>query len=498
MSQQLGETTVGDCFARQVERRGDQPALVDEAGQAVSYRQLDARREWFAGRLPDVSGTGRQARIGLLLPNGVDFAAALLAILGQGCLAVPLNPRLSPRELASADACLHLDALIADQERRQLLADGLPGLAERLLPSDGMPPRPSVSAQVGAQRPAVSPATPAVCLATSGTTGQPKWVVRSQGSLLCNRRQVAAALGLDERDRVVAVVPFCHANGFSNCLLLPLLTGATLVAVPRFVPVDFAAICRRQAVTVLIGSPFIFAMLLESTAEAADFTTARLCLSSGARLAPAIATAWRERFKLPIRQLYGSSETGTIAIGAAADDDPQCVGRSVPGVELRFANLPDRQAGDQPGGAAEILVRSPAMMDGYLAGDTLDRRRFDGDFLRTGDQGRLDHDGRLYLLGRHQSLINVCGIKVDPVEIESVLIEIPGVKRAVVAGQIDARGMETIAATLFVNPQSTLNRADVVRFCRGKLAEYKIPRHLTFTTTSTDAILGKHGNPKEN
>jgi hypothetical protein len=194
---------------------------------------------------------------------------------------------------------------------------------------------------------------------------------------------------------------FYHSSGFHNSLILPLLNGACLILVRHFTPAACARLVAAERADVLIGSPFIYRMLLD---HAQYLPTLNLCVSAGARMPQTLALAWQERFGTRVRQLYGSTETSVISIDRSAEPPPTgTVGTPIDEVEIRILN------------EGEVAVRSPMVMSGYVADPEWNLRVFEDGFFRTGDLGCLDSDGRLRLLGRTRRMINMAGVKVDPV-----------------------------------------------------------------------------------
>jgi long-chain acyl-CoA synthetase len=290
--------------------------------------------------------------------------------------------------------------------------------------------------------------------------------------------------------RFLSVVPFYHSNGFGNCLLMPLLNGAPLVLMRSFTPAGLVDSVSRYQVQVLIASPFILSLLVDHGAGRDHFSPVDLCVSSGAPLTRDLAALVEARLGMRVRQLYGSTETGTVAIELG--DDPEAegsVGRPLDGIEVRILDSDDREL--PAGGTGEIAVRSDAVMPGYLDDPAENARRFRNGFFLTGDLGRLDPAGNLIIAGRKRRWINVAGVKVDPVEIEQVLRMLPPVAECHVDGVPGPRQSEMIKAVIALHPGKCLARAQVIEHCRTHLAEYKIPRVIEFTEGLRTDIAGK-------
>jgi long-chain acyl-CoA synthetase len=231
-------------------------------------------------------------------------------------------------------------------------------------------------------------------------------------------------------------------------------------------------------VTVFPAVPFILRLLAEAPGTG-DLSALRLCFSAAAALPRPTFDAFDRRFGVPIRQLYGFTEAG--AVSANLDADPwttwRSVGRPLAGVEVAVLDA----AGDpvEPGHIGELAVRSPALTHGYAGLEQLNRQVFRGDRFLTNDRGRLDEDGRLFITGRKQLLIDVKGDKVDPVEVEDVLAVHPNVREVVVVGVESGVEGEDMIKAVVVRDGACQSR-ELIRFARERLSNYKTPQMIEF------------------
>lgn len=247
-------------------------------------------------------------------------------------------------------------------------------------------------------------------------------------------------------------------------------------------------ILREENITILFGSPFIFSVISEIAEEGQGVPAMGTCLSTGASMSEDLRKTFFEKFGVKARQLYGSSETGTVSIQLG--DGPEAegaVGRPLKAVDVKIVSgdgkeLPANEAG-------EIIVRSPAMTKGYVAEPELNKKVFHKGYFRTGDLGMLDGHGNLHISGRKDRVINAGGVKVDPLEIEDVLVSFHKVREAVVVGIKNRRGMEIIKAILVAQPDCEVS--EVIAHCRDRLAEYKVPRIVDFRSEIPRDIMGK-------
>jgi long-chain acyl-CoA synthetase len=330
--------------------------------------------------------------------------------------------------------------------------------------------------------------TEVLYLCTSGSTGRPKIIPKTHAHLIAGATNLGKALAVTSRDRFLSVAPFFHANGFENCMLLPILKGASIVLMRQFSPRKMLEILEKEEITILIGSPFIFSSLCDMADRPYQFSSIRFCLSAGAPLPIVVRKHFFDRFGVIIREHYGASETGPLSVQL---EDSQGANRSVgkpfDKVEVRITGEDGREL--PPGKAGEILIRSNAMVGGYLNEPRLTKETFSGGYFRTGDLGMLDHSGNIHILGRKQMVINAAGNKIDPVEIKNVLLSFSQVKDAFVTGMTNKKGMEIVKAIVVAQPNCTVN--DIMKFCKDHLADYKIPRVIEFRDEIPINMMGK-------
>ena len=485
---------IRNAFQKQAELRPDSVALIDR-GERISFGSLASRKNAIAGYLAGKRRLARGDLVAVALPNCWEFAASFLAVAELGAIFMPFNTHWRARELDAFLPEFPPTLVITSRELREPWDSLREILPQGCVISVVDPPVQEVFRTASPpSSPRIPPEEladdPVLYLITSGSTGKPKVAPRSQRNLAAGVENVAQTLGVRPEMRFLSVVPFYHANGFSNCLLLPLLSGAAAVLAGRFSPVDLVETVRREKIQVLIGSPFIFRMLTERSAPRDAFSSVEICLSSGASMPAALPARCAGVLGLKVRQLYGSSEAGTISIEPApGGQGGSDVGLPVKSVEIRILDGSGRILA--AGETGEIAVKGPAMMRGYAGQPGQDSRLFQDGLLRTGDLGRIDGRNHLILCGRAKRLINLSGVKVDPAEIEEVLLSHPSVRRCRVAGVRNPRGQELIKAVIAVRPSQRLSREQVVEHCRRRLSEYKIPRIIDFVETMPEDSSGK-------
>jgi long-chain acyl-CoA synthetase len=294
---------------------------------------------------------------------------------------------------------------------------------------------------------------------TSGSTGNPKGIVTSEANLAADFENIRSSMRITATDVNLGAIPFSHSYGFSNLVTPLVMQGTAIVMSNDYLPQSIIDLCSRYSCTVAPGIPMMFDHLI--TTAHGDFRTVRTFISAGAPLPPAVSRRFRERFHIDIHSFYGCSECGGITYdrgGAAVERGT--VGSPMEGVSLHISN-------------ARVNVRSGSVALGYLH-DATSFEPFEAGHFTTDDLVETREDGEIALTGRASELINTAGKKVNPREVEQVILQIEGVRQAKVYGEpAGARG-EVVAAAVVANPDVT--RDQIREFCQQRLSLHKVPR----------------------
>jgi long-chain acyl-CoA synthetase len=420
--------------------------------------------------------------VGLLLPNCALYPPAFLGVLGAGKVPVPLNPLLKPAELDFVFRETGIDTVIVSEVTRPWLA----GLPIRAL-SVG-----DVLASATVDGPGIVSADPddvAVLLYTSGTTGRPKGVPLTHRNLLSNAQSLIRRLQGSSEDKVLAVLPLFHAFGLTGQLIGPLLVGAEVIY-SRFAPDRVAAQIAQWGVSMFIGVPGMYRLLIRRKVPAAPLRQLRLAISGGDALPASVRDAYREGFGRELLEGYGLTETSpVISVNTPEEHRPGTVGRILPGVEVRIQG--PNGAGVAAGEQGEVQVRGPNVMRGYYNRPEENQMAFTPDgWFRTGDLGWMDADGYLTISGRIKEVIVRDGEKIMPREVEEVLESHPKVFDAAVLGEPEGPRGEAVVA--YVTPAEDVPTAQELRdFCRARLADFKIPRRFVIARDLPRGPTGK-------
>jgi long-chain acyl-CoA synthetase len=336
----------------------------------------------------------------------------------------------------------------------------------------------------------IDPDAPVMYQFSSGTTGRPKRVARTHENLLFELNSFIQALDLTKEDRFLGVAPFSHVNGLMRSMMASVRAGATLYPLSRFERQAVAEILEKNAITIFIGVPFMFTMLCRAHfRRRPDFSALRLCVSASAPMPKKHNLQFHESFGIYVRQLYGSTETGTISVNLSSEIERslESVGKPIAGVEVEVFTEDGQFA--KAGEMGEFAVRSPAAIKGYDGLDEINKQVFRSGYFFTGDLGRREDEGLLYLMGRKKFFINRGGYKIDPREIEELLENHPKVEEAIMVGVPTPFGDEKGKAVIVLNAPCT--EEEIIKYCQGKIADFKIPSLVEFRDSLPKSPTGK-------
>jgi long-chain acyl-CoA synthetase len=486
------EVRVADVIRRAAESRPEVVAL-RHGERVVTYAELDERSNRLAQALLG-EGSGPGARIAYLGRSAPEVIELLAAVSKIGAVIVPLNWRLSPRELANVLADSGAPLLVADtayeEMARGLVAGAETPVALRVLGTDGADAYEPWLAAHAADDPGGrgEPSDVVVQMYTSGTTGAPKGV-------LTTHRNLAAAAATSARWRFnettvsLTPLPLFHIGGI-GWVYCGLWHGATTILVSEFDAAAVLDLLERHLVTNPIFVPTMLQMLTAVPgAPGRDFSALRTIVYGASPITTTVLRATLATFGCELIGLYGLTEsTGGVVHLDGRDHDAdgprqhllRSAGRPYEWVDLRVV---DPTTGEQvpTGAVGEVWLRAPNIMAGYFQrpDDTAAALTSDG-WLRTGDGGYLDEEGYLFLTDRVKDMIISGGENVYPIEVEEVLSQHPGVAEVTVVGVPDEHWGESVRALVVRRPGSDLDAAALIDFARQRLAGYKLPRAVDF------------------
>jgi long-chain acyl-CoA synthetase len=461
-------------------------------GGSLTYGEADRLSARLAGALR-ARGIRRGDRVALLLPNCAAFPLAYIAIQKIGAVAVSINVMSARREVAfmlsdSGARAVVVESSLLDRvdvgsEAAVIVSGGAVEGCTRLDDLLAVGPALETSCEL-------PPEAPAAILYTSGTTGVPKGATLSHGNVVSNARAATLCYGAAEGDRFLLYLPLFHCFGQNAIMNAAFSAGAAVVLQQRFTCESVLEAVRRGDVTHFFGVPAVYARLLQTGVGPRDFERVRYVFSAAAPLAVELATLWTAATGHTIFEGYGLTETAPFATyNHRREHRAGSVGTPINDVEVRVVRDSGHEA--DRGEVGEIQVRGPNVMLGYWnRPEETSAVKRDG-WLRTGDLGRLDDDGYLYVVDRIKEMIIVSGYKVYPTEVERILYEHPAVAEPAVFGVPDPVTGESVRAHVVLRSGARPCAADLRQFCRNNMANYKVPAVFTFTESLPKNATGK-------
>jgi oxalate---CoA ligase len=456
-------------------------------------------RRFLRGR--DIEATDRVA---ISLPDGPDAAAAFVA-LACSCAVAPLNPAYRPQELEFYFSDLKARAVVvpaggstsAAEVARSLGIDVLEWIAESEPHAGPLRSRGTDTAlnrRSALDGDDIGPEQAALLLHTSGTTSRPKLVPLSHRNLCISAANISCTLRLTAADRCLNVMPLFHIHGLVGAILSTIAAGSSIVLMPGFQVDAFFAALDLFRPTWYTAVPTIHQLILERAMLRQDVVARsrlRFIRSSSAALAPSIMHGLENAFGAPVIESYGMTEASHQM---ASNMLPPL--RRIPGSVGRPAG-PEMAVLDEEwnavplGETGEVAVRGPSVTAGYDGNDEANRAAFRNGWFRTGDQGRFDREGYLFLTGRIKELINRGGEKISPREIDLALLEHPAVAEAVAFGVPHQSLGEHVAAAVVLRPGSTVTEVLLRQFLADRLSGHKVPSQIVIVPEIPRGATGK-------
>jgi acyl-CoA synthetase (AMP-forming)/AMP-acid ligase II len=475
-------------------RQPDAPAL-DDGAMALSYGELAAAIEATVDTLQSF-GLKRGDRVLAVGENSVPLAVFLLAASRLGVCAVLENARRVAPELqaiaahcmpshifliyaSSPDAEGHTAAFDAREFRTEAL--GRFGVAGYAAP-DGIEDAAAAD----------TPDDVAIIIYTTGTTGQPKGVMLTHANLSYIATMIRKLRHLTPQDHVYGILPITHVMGHASAFLGTLHAGASLYLAARFSPKQCVDALRQRRITALQGAPAMFAKIVEYCAaqSIAAFDDVRFIGSGGAPIDPTAKRNAEALFGCTLQNGYGLTEAASICWTRFEDvNADDAVGRPLPGVEISFRDTNGTRVAD--GEVGELWARGPNLMRGYFRNPDLTRRMIDHDgWFNTQDLGRLNPDGRVFIVGRTKDVIIRSGFKVYPLEVESALNAHPAVLHAAVVGR-QVPGNEEVIAYIELVKDAKVTVEQLHQHAAQLLSPYKRPTQIVVVPALPLAANGK-------
>jgi len=469
----------------------------------ISWQRLKKKVDTFARTL-ELMGVKKGDRVPLFVANSVEYVVALLGVQKLGAIAVPVNTFLKEDEVAYILNDIEANMLIASAK----LANSIKNIrhktgvkkiiwegdyehvdANNISFSEILS---NFESHEVSELPKIDDL--AVIIYTSGTTGKPKGAMLSYKNFFSNIYGINELIKLNHKDRFIAYLPMFHSFTLTVNILLPMFYAAPVVIIRSIMP--FSNIIKQtllKRVTIFTGVPDVYSALSRAKLPFYFhwFNSVRFYISGAAALPGEVLDKFSKKFKKgKLLEGYGLSETSpVVAVNRPELQKPYSVGPAIPGVEVKIVN--DELMEVPLGEAGEIIVKGDNVMQGYYKREDATAETIVNGWLLTGDIGKLDEDGYLYILDRKKDLIISKGVNIYPREIEEVCLKFEGVKECAVVGMKDEQSGEIPVAFVELEDGFNIKESELKRFLKSQLANYKVPKHIYFVEELPKNATGK-------
>ncbi|KAB8301116.1 hypothetical protein EYC80_003019 [Monilinia laxa] len=467
----------------------------------VTYKQLSADISSFQKKLAKL-GVTPQAAVSIALPNTYEFIVAFLAASWQRAIAAPLNSAYKQEEfefyiddLSSAVALVPKDsfqkdgpAVRAARKYKAAIAECYWNGKEVVL---DVKDEGKLKGKGNQKVEQAQPDDVALVLHTSGTTGRPKAVPLSHRNLTRTMKNIQATYQLTPEDRTMLVMPLFHVHGLLAGFLAPLISGGSVIVPPKFSASEFWSDFITHKANWYTAVPTIHQILLKNPPPTTK-PNIRFIRSCSSPLSPTTFHALEETYNAPVLEAYAMTEAShqmTSNPLPPAKRQPGSVGIGQ-GVEVRIL---DSEGKEVPiGSEGEISIRGENVTKGYLNNEKANKESFTQEgFFRTGDQGKMDKDGYVFITGRIKELINKGGEKISPIELDNVLARHPAISEAVSFAIPDEMYGQDVGVAIVLKPDQKLTASDLKKWVADKVAKFKVPKQVFFTDVMPKTATGK-------
>lgn len=442
------------------------------------------------------SGVVPGERVCFLSHNCIDYLVFYHAVLRCGAALFPVNADLSASEVAYILRHATPVLVVSDEAHAAAMHEAMSrsGLTLPAAVLESLVRDASAIREAGAGRSRL-PDDLAFVVYTSGTTAAPKGVPASDRIELRSADAFASAWQVGPQDLFVCALPLSFMFGLHTATMVAFSQGAAVLLFERFHPVRVLEAIETHRATVMLGVPTMYSMMLEHVTETGrryKLGSVRVAGSSGAPLAVATRHALERACGLRVQDYYALSECRPIfSFDASAPEAVPVgsVGKAVPDLQVRFVDDDGRDVA--PGETGAILVRSPTLIDSYFRDPERSRAAVTDGWFITGDLGRRDDAGYVYISGRTRDQVISSGQKISAIEVEDVLLEHAAVAQAAVVGVPDDKYGELLKAVIVLRTGEQVSEASLLEHCRSRLAAYKLPRRFSFRDSLPVSPAGK-------
>lgn len=475
--------TVDSVFEQAARDAGAKTHLILADGTVVTYAETFERASRLAGVIRD-AGIAPGDRVACIMGNSRALYEFFIAASLAGTIAVPINIQSTAHEVGNLITDCAPKGFVGEARKVAGLPESLFAHGRLRLSVGGGAEgwsdyEAALATAVAMSKPASRSSSPALIVYSSGTTGEPKGIVLRQQCLIDNARRVIERMSHSSNDCFVTLLPTFHLFGYSFDFLYSGMVQARMVVMEEFDPAAALDLIERHGITVLTGVPTMFARMFDpQLIEGRKVNTVRLLAVGGGPVSPAMKHRLSETIGIQSVETYGQTEITTVAatgVPGKAVPEGAC-GPVLPGFEIRVV---DPSGVDVPvGDPGELLFKCPTFMVGYWNKPALTEQTLRDGWLHTGDVGKLDAAGNVYILDRIKDMIVANGFNIFPKEVENALATHSAVQSAAVVGLPHEIRGEDVHAFVVLRPDTKASAEELLDHCRERLARYKLPRRI--------------------
>lgn len=466
-----------------VQKYSDRTALIIDK-QYITYGQLNRAVNAVAG-LVKKAGVGKGDKVAVMLPNIPEFVYSYFGVIKNGAVAVTLNTSSTPWELTHLLNNSESKLLITQasqvkkfqEARSELLSCHQVIAIDELNQNQGLFTEtdfPEVSEEI-------SPEDPAVMVYTAGLTGRPLGAVLTHRNLCSQAEVVQATVQRNPGDVILALIPLFHTFGASTNMLLAIRSGCSMFMMDRLKMDSLFSAIEREKISYIAAVPRLYmGMIFHEKASKYDVSSLEVCITGGAPMPPDFLPVFEEKFGVKAIEGYGLTEASPVCTFNMLDKDPKIgsIGIAISGVEIKIVDQRDNELPRNQIG--ELVVRGENVMQGYYKNEKATAAVIKNGWLHTGDLGRMDEDGYVFLTGLKKRMVISSGFNVYPREVETVLNMHPAVKDSRASGTEDLMRGEVVKAQVVLKEGHSADEKEIIRFCKTYLSNYKVPREVEF------------------
>ncbi|MBN1222685.1 MAG: acyl--CoA ligase [Candidatus Aminicenantes bacterium] len=479
---------IEETLRRHALEKGDKPAVIC-GERSLTYGQLDSLSNKLADSLSSL-GLAKKSKVSFLLNNSLEFPLIYYTLIKLGAIAVPINTRYQASELQFVLNHVESELLLFNETYQGIVRQIRPELSQikrYIMCGDRGESAFSKLLEKGkdVRRSApVSDVEEMIYFYTSGTTGDPKGVVLTRANCISSAKMWIEAMGFSSRDKMLVTTPLWHCSATTAFMLSAGIVGATLILLPEFSTEEVLRMIQIQKPNFIWLVPSIMILLQQHPRVLQyDLTSLKTILSGGSPVDTEVVKWWKDTVQhIEVCNGYAQTE-GATACSLLRDEHilskPHSIGTAISRVvQLKVVDEKGDEA--ESGKTGEIVMRGPNVMKGYYKNHALTEKTIRERWLFTGDLGHFDREGFLYFDGRKRDLIIRGGENIFPEEIETVLSEHPDVLENAVIGVHDEILGEVVMAVVVRKRESRVLAKDLISYCSGFLADYKVPKFVTF------------------